>query len=208
MAYQKGDSLRALILNQASECVAELYFFQKNTKAIELILYHKESRLLNQEEKKLLTAKRQFLAEVSEDKYQISAAACCELQEVLVPYEKGYKFYLLSLTNQDSILPLGGDYLFKFNHALKLQSWNELHKFKKYSNKHKDLPPNAKIAAVSMPCGGENGNYIQASDICKFRLYGKNLDLEEFKTNCNKRAYTYNRRLNIVQIHLFPSERK
>ena len=173
LIYESGDSMVALILNKERQCIMQLTYPNDFSKEGSRNL---KQRNLTAEEQKLLTIKNKIIEQLDKKKYDVGCPQGYNLNAVLIPDGKSYKFYLLTGTSKKNVIPFGNDYLFTANKKGKITSFRKFHsnlipgmtEFKGY-----------KITEL-MHSHLKTTPYISATDICTFRLYAPMYKLEAF----------------------------
>jgi hypothetical protein len=174
MVYQSSDSVRVVFLNRAlNACVYEAIFLPLvdtpfSQKAV--------IRKLTPEEDRLFDARRKILLGITDKNYQVSCPDGYNLNIELFPVPGGYKFYLLTGTGQNGVIPFGNDYMFMADEKGKVLSLRKFH-----------------TRLISQPVAYEgekvvkmvhshirNEPFISATDICTFRLYGSYYGFDSF----------------------------
>jgi len=165
LIYQSGDSIKAVILEKNHDnCIYEMTFYKDAS-----ILNSESliSRELNDLEIKLLSIKRKLVNEIFTPKYEVSCPEDFDLNIQLIPYESGYKLYILTGTSKSNVIPFGNDYIFFADKNGEITSWRKFH---------------SGLISMTMPKGLDiigiththlpTEPFITATDICTFKLYG------------------------------------
>jgi len=175
LIYQSDDSIKAIILDKSREnCIYEMTYIHDFTIPNKEILVN---RPLYEEEKELQSVKNKIMITISEPAYQVTCQEGYDLNFELIPYEQGYKLYILTGTKKPDVIPLGNDYIFFANKNGDIQSWRKFH---------------SRLIATPTKYDGEKITgithshlrtepYISATDICTFKLYGSYYGLKQFK---------------------------
>lgn len=196
MIYQSGDSIKAIILEKdQNNCIYEMTYFNDFSIPIKENL---SSRCLTDFEKKLQSIKNKLLDEVFNQKYQVSCPEGYNLNIELIPYEFGYKLYIIAGTSKSDMIPFGNDYIFFADKNGEITSWRKFHSrliptVTKYEGEtvrgiiHSHL--------VSEP-------FITATDICTFRLYGSISGVKEFEilSTALSKVFTYDLDTNTIKV--------
>ncbi len=175
LIYQSGDSIKAIILDKGQDnCIYEMTYLK------DFSIPNKEnliSRELNEIEKKLQSIKKKLLEEIFTSKYQISCPEGYNLNIELIPYQLGYKLYIIAGTSKSDVIPFGNDYIFFADKNGEITSWRKFH---------------SRLISTTTKFNGETVRgithshlrtepFISATDICTFKLYGSLSGLKQFK---------------------------
>lgn len=195
LIYQSGDSIKAIILGKKhQDCIYEMTFFH------DMINPYKESlvgRKLSDEEEKLQAMKTTIMDKVLTPAYHVTCIEGYNLTIELIPYEAGYKLYILTGTSKHDIIPTGNDYIFFCDKTGEINSWRKFHsiliatKTKIEGQKVRSIIHSHLRAEV----------FITASDICTFRLYGAYYGLKQFKvlSTALSKTFTYDADKNTIE---------
>lgn len=175
LVFQKEDTIKTIILNKDKQCVYELSFINDFTRPTKEILSNRE---LNENEYKLLTIKNKILNQIIEKKYEVGCPDGFSLNMELLPFDSGYKLYILTGTSQSQIIPFGNDYLFLTDSKGEIISMRKFHS-RLISTMTKG--PNGEQVTKSIHSHLRSEPLISATDICTFRLYGSFYGQNEFK---------------------------
>ena len=176
LSYQIGDTTVVLFLSTNDSLISNYLF-----KGVEIkfLRSFQNKFSLSEQEKILLNAKRQIIAEAQKKKYETQLPEDCAFDYVFYPNQKGFTLYVLMIPVIDSILPLGGDRVFIFDHELKLLSFENAKRVRLASIRQKDNAPYSKLEWLSA------GNHSKTNDFkilipyyYKFRRYHHNLLLK------------------------------
>ena len=173
--YQENDTIKTIILNKNKQCVYELSFINDFSRPAKEILAQRE---LNENENKLLTIRDNILNQIVEKKYEVSCPDGFNLNMELLPYNSGYKLYILTGTSQPQIIPFGNDYLFLADPDGEILSMRKFHSRLIPST---TKGPNGAQITESMHSHLRTEPFISVTDICTFKLYGSLYEQKEFK---------------------------
>lgn len=175
LIYQSGDSIKAIIQEKGQDnCIYEMTYLK------DFSIPNKEnlvSRELNELEKKLQSIKMKLLEDIFTSKYQISCPEGYNLNIELIPYESGYKLYIIAGTSKSDVIPFGNDYIFFADKNGEITSWRKFH---------------SRLISTMTKYNGETVRgvthshlrtepFISATDICTFKLYGSLSGLKQFE---------------------------
>jgi len=175
LIYQSGDSIKAIILEKSQDsCIYEMTYLKDFSIPCKENLI---SRGLNDLEKKLQSIKKKLFKEVFTSKYQISCPEGYNLNMELIPYELGYKLYIIAGTSKSEVIPFGNDYIFFADKNGEITSWRKFH---------------SRLISMMTKYNGETVRsishshlrvepFISATDICTFKLYGSLYGLKQFE---------------------------
>ena len=196
LIYQSGDSIKAIILDKShNNCIYEMTYFKDFTILKSEILI---SRELNDTEKKLQSIKKKLTDEIFTPEYQISCPEGYSLNIELIPYELGYKLYLLAGTTKSEIIPFGNDYIFFADKNGEVTSWRKFHS--------RLIPMMTKYQGETVR-GISHSHlvkepFISATDICTFKLYGSISGIKKFEvlSTALSKVFTYDLDSNTIKI--------
>jgi hypothetical protein len=195
LIYRSVDSIKAIILGKDhATCIYEMTFFGDPTNPFRESF---ENRKLNDTEEELQSIKTKMVKESLQPAYQVVCAEGYSLVIELIPYESGYKLYVLTGTSKRDIIPMGNDYVFFAGTDGEITSWRKFHS--------ELIPAKTKIQdqkvlsiihthLVSEP-------FISATDICTFRLYAGFYGLKQFKvlSTALSKCFTYDSVKNSIE---------
>lgn len=166
--YQAGDTLKAIILDKKKEnCIYEMSFLNNFTNPIKELF---DIRTLNANENKLLSIRDKLIKQAFSSNYQIAKVEGFNLNVQLIPYQLGYKLYLISGTTKPDVIPFGNDYIFFADQNGEITSWRKFHS--------RLIPSLFKFQGQTvkgvMHSHLATEPFITATDICTFKLYGSN----------------------------------
>lgn len=196
LIYQAGDSIKAVILEKnQNNCIYEMTYLNDFAIPVRETLI---SRELNDKEKKLQEIKSKLIEQVFSSKYPVSCPDGYSLNLELIPYESGYKLYIITGTSKRDIIPMGNDYIFFADFNGEITSWRKFH---------------SRLIALMTKYNGETVRgivhshlqaepFMTASDICTFKLYGSIYGLNDFKvlSTALSKYFTYNLEKNTIEI--------
>jgi hypothetical protein len=173
LVYQLKDSMITIFMNRTMDaCIYEAIYtpyFDVPTKQIVA------TRPLNATEKRLHEISGKIVQQIEEKKYPITCPKEYNLNLELIPYEKGYKLYILTGTSQSKVIPFGNDYIFFADQQGNITSWKPFH------TRLIDQPTVIDGNQVrSLSHSHRQEPFITATDICTFRLYAPMYDQEDF----------------------------
>ena len=196
LIYQSEDSIKAVILEKGqNNCIYEMTYFKDFSMPTKENLI---SRELTDSEKKLLSIKTKLINSIFTPTYQISCPEGYNLNVELIPYELGYKLYILAGTSKSNVIPFGNDYIFFADKKGEITSWRKFH---------------SRLISMMTKYNGETVRgithshlrtepFISATDICTFKLYGSLYGLKEFKvlSTALSKYFTYDLNKNTIEI--------
>lgn len=173
LIYQDGDTIKGIIINSGDIVVATYLFYQDFTKEYSSDLTRRD---LSDKESKLLTARNEILNNLNKYKYPVTCPDGFSLNMILIPYNDGYKFYIITGTSQNGVIPFGNDYIFFAGSDYAIKDWRKFHSglIPVESNSGE----NAIISSVHSHLKKEP--FISATDICTFKLYASYVGLNSF----------------------------
>ena len=174
LVYQENNSIKTIILNKSNQCIYELTYENDFSKPTTERLINRE---LSENESNLLTIKNKILTQIVKKKYQVGCPEGFSLNFVLLPYNKGYKFYILTGTSQHNVIPFGNDYLFLTNLKGKVLSTRKFHS---KLIPTKTMMTNGGQVTLTKHSHLKTEPFISATDICTFKLYGSLYGMTEF----------------------------
>lgn len=174
LVYQIKDTIKVIILNMSNSCIYELSFLNDLN-----IPYYENltKRNLTESEEKLLNIKNKIINELIAKNYSVECPTGFSLNKVLIPFDKGYKLYILTGTSQSQIIPFGNDYLFLTDEKGVILTW------KKFHSRLLSVPtisPNGDPIKRTTHSHLRTEPFISATDICTFKLYGSIYGQKEF----------------------------
>jgi len=195
LIYQSGDSVKAIILDKGREnCIYEMTYIRDFTIPSNEVLI---SRSLTDKENELLSVKNKIMESISTPAYPVTCQDGYNLNFELIPYEQGYKLYILTGTAKKDVIPLGNDYIFFADKNGEITSWRKFH---------------SRLISTMTNYNGEKVTeithshlrtepYISATDICTFKLYGSYYGLKQFKvlSTALSKYFTYDSDKNTIE---------
>jgi len=195
--YLKLDTIKTIILNKDNKCIYEYSFINNFDKPT---LENSNFRDLNTIESYLIKIKEGIISNIEKNKqYEVKCPDGYELNNILIPIVNGYKFYLITGTSQNNIIPFGNDYLFNIDNDGSITSWKKFH--------------SRLIATMTKGPDGEEVRgvfhshlrtepFISPTDICTFRLYGPLYKMNEFSvySPALSKYMKYNIKKNNIEI--------
>jgi len=176
LSYMLKDTIIAIIYNREdfNYCIYELQFVDSFDKPVKESF---EKRVISELEKKLIIARDRIIDEIILNEFEVFVPDGFSLNFVILPFEQGYKLYILTGTSQPNIIPFGNDYIFIADSNYEITYWRKF---------HSRLIPQSTVGP-----GGEQVRslthshlrtepFISATDICTFMLYGGYYGLNEF----------------------------
>lgn len=186
LTYEVNNGMKTIVLSKDAECIYEALFFLKNDSYKENMI----KRDLSRYEENLLKIRENIINQLIDEEYDVGAPDGFSLNMILLPFENGFKFYILTGTSERNIIPFGNDYLFYTDKEGTIQSW------KKFHTKLVPLFTHVKGEAVVTLSHShvKEEPFISATDICTFKLYGGLYDLPEFSvySPALSKYFTYN----------------
>jgi len=194
LIYQSGDSIKSIIMEKGkSNCIYEMTYVTDFTTP-----YQEKSvnRGLSTLEIKLMNMRTKLLKEIFTPAYNVTNSEGYNLNVELIPFETGYKLYIITGTSKSDIIPMGNDYIFVADINGNITSWRKFHsrlipaitkinggKVREITHSHLRIEP-----------------FISATDICTFKLYGSIYGLDEFKvySPALSKYFTYNAVKNTI----------
>lgn len=194
--YQSGDSIKSIILDKKQEnCISDMTYFNNFTTPTKELLV---SRPLNEKEKELISIKKKLIDQIFTSKYEISQVDGFSYNIQLIPYESGYKLYMISGTSKSNLIPFGNDYVFFADKNAVISSWRKFHSRlistpTKYEGETVRGITHSHLVAEP---------FITATDICTFRLYGSISGVKMFKvlSTALSKVFTYDLESNTITV--------
>ena len=175
LIYQTEDTVKSIVFEKGiNECIYELQFTTDFSNPYKEIV---GNRQLTENENKLQLLKLKITDEALSAKYDVTCPEGYSLNMQLIPYNIGYKLYILSGTSQTDLVPLGNDYVFFANTSGEINSWRKFHSHLIYS----PTQYNGKQIVGLMHSHLKTEPYITATDICTFKLYAEFCLLDNFE---------------------------
>jgi hypothetical protein len=196
MVYQSNDSVRVVFLNRNLDvCIYEAVFlpFVDTPFAQKTI-----TRSLSPVETKLFDVRRRIIEQITEQKYFVTCPEGYNLNLELIPFDGGYRFYLITGTGQSGIIPFGNDYLFVTDGNGKIKRWRKFHT----RLITQPIEMDGKRVESMMHSHIRDEPFISASDICTFRLYGSFYGYDRFDvySPALSATFTYKMATNTIEI--------
>lgn len=193
--YQSADTIKAIILDKDINCIYELSFLDPENPAKEIV----NKRALTSRENELLNVRENILRELANGKYKVDCPENYDLNMIMLPFEKGYKFYILTGTTGNNVVPFGNDYLFITDKEGTIKSWKMFHTgiLPAYTKS-----PKGEKIELMMHSHTRDEPFISATDICIFRLYSALYSLKEFHVYSPglSKVFSYSVETNKVEI--------
>jgi len=101
LVYRKKDSTKVLFIKDSTIAIEYNY----KSDLFRPITILKDSRPLSKREKKLIMLKRKIKLTLKNEEYLLDKCTNCWLDEQIMPYQSGYKYYFLSVTNEKDVIP-------------------------------------------------------------------------------------------------------
>ena len=197
LIYKDGDAIKTTILDEENKfCTYELTFITDFNKPTYENLTKRE---LTENEEKLLNIKNKILNEIIEKKYEVGCPEGYSLNKILIPFNQGYKLYIITGTSQSQIIPFGNDYLFYADENGDVTSWKKFHS-RLISTQTKG--PNGEAVRELTHSHLRIEPFISATDICTFKLYGILYNIDEFSVYSPELSiyFTYNLKKDTIKI--------
>ena len=173
ITYEEEGEIRTVILDKTPVCIAE-YAFEND---FDKPKYAKtEKRELSGKEKALIGIRDKLLQNISNRKYEVIVPEGYNLNFILLPHADKYKFYVITGTSQDNVIPFGNDYIFFADKNGEIENW---HKFHSRLIPGYIMEEGKKVAEV-IHSHLKTTPLITATDICTFMLYAPFYDIDTF----------------------------
>ena len=150
-------------------------------------------------EKELLDMKLKMINQISDSKYDVSIPQGFDPNFVFIKNNTEFKLYIIMGTSETGVIPFGNDYLFKSDLDGNITNWKKFHS--------RMIPIKTKVVNGHKVKSSYHSHlnttpFITATDVCTFRLYGENTDMEDFSVLCTAtdKIYTYNLKTNKITI--------
>jgi hypothetical protein len=173
--YEDSGEIKIIILGKNRQfCVAEYVFEEDfdNPKYVRI-----DKRNFSDKEKGLIEMREKIFDNISNPKYGISVPYDgYSLNFILIPYANKYKFYVITGTEQENVIPFGNDYIFITNKKGKIKSWHKFHSrlipgYTMYDGNKVTEMTHSHMRTTPL---------ITATDICTFMLYAPLYDIDAF----------------------------
>lgn len=174
IVYERNDSTFCVFLNEDKTCIATYAFFKNFDKTA---LADKTHRDLSTEENTLFEIREKILNQIIEEEYEVTFYENYDPNLILLPYENGYKFYIISGTSLNNIIPFGNDYIYFADNEGNIEQWRKFHS-RLIPAETKDDKGRKIVSFIHSHLKTEP--FITATDICTFRIYAELYDLNEF----------------------------
>ncbi len=198
LVMSSGDTVKAVVRSKKTGLKIYTVSFTRNPQ--KPVLVEKTGCELTAREQKLWKIKDDISLQVFSDTYKIGWPKGYNPVLELLPYENGYKFYILMGTAQRDLIPFGNDYVFFIDKAGKIVSWRKFHS--RMIIAQTKIEGKEVIGLTHSHLQAEP--YISATDICTFRLYAPMYKLEDFKVLSTNLSvfFTYNIKNNTISWEL------
>lgn len=175
LTYKSNDTVKTVYLNIDQNLVVAEYSFKNNLK--NAVKENFRQRKLNDIETNLRNVREKILSQLSDPKYEVGAPEGYTLNIIIIPFNEGYKTYLIPGTSQSGIIPFGNDYLFYSDKEGKISSSKRFH-----SRLIPTMTAMAGEGTMTMTTHSHlrTNPFISATDICTFKLYAPLTTLDEF----------------------------
>lgn len=190
LTYFDSGKIKSVIIDKDLKNVLGEYEFQRDSMMPVKEIVRK--RTLSDTETNLMKVRENIFHQLADEKYAIKTSRGFNPNLIVLPFQNGYKAFLIFGTSEPNIIPLGNDYYFRTDASGKITEWRKLHAgFIPLLAKD-----NTGRTAKAIVHNHLQGNtFISSTDICTFKLYGTFLEVDEckvysFDLNC---VFTYNR---------------
>lgn len=175
LTYKNNDTVKTVFLNIGQDLVVAEYFFKNNLK--KAVKENFGQRKLNNLEVSLRNVRAKIVSQLSDPKYEVTAPEGFTLNMITIPFNEGYKTYLIPGTSQSGIIPFGNDYLFYSDKDGIISSSVRFH-----SRLIPTMTAMADGGKMTMTTHShlKTTPFISATDICTFKLYAPFTTLEAF----------------------------
>jgi hypothetical protein len=176
LVYMQNDTINSIIYSRrkSSECIFEMSFLNSFDKPV---YESKQKRLITDYERKLMIARDRIIDEIVQNEIPVTVPEGYKLNFVVLPYEDGYKFYIMTGTSKADVIPFGNDYIFFTDNNWKITNWRKFHS--RLIPQPTSAPNGEKITSMTHS-HLKTEPFISATDICTFMLYGGYYGLNEF----------------------------
>lgn len=172
--YRNDQDIVTIIMNKEDKVAATYTFNNGSSEEYDTDL---SLRNLTDNEAFLLAARDSILNNITKGKYPISCPSGYSLNLILFPYENGFKYYFITGTSQNGVIPFGNDYIFFAGKDYSIQSWRKFHSRLipvQQMNGKGELTSTSHSHLKTEP-------FISATDICTFKLYAGYVGLKSFQ---------------------------
>ncbi|NBG65456.1 hypothetical protein [Acidiluteibacter ferrifornacis] len=188
LSYLSGDTLRVIYINKEIKCIYEVVFVGHFSKPISL---DTRERSLNLYEDSLFKIKDILTSNLINDSLPVGYNS----KNIIIPEDNGFRLYKITTTQFPNIIPFGNDFLYRFDIKGRLKDKAIFYNFKPKSYDSKTF----KLILVY----NKNIPFLFSTDIVKFRLYCKDIDIKEFTAYSprNRIYFTFNKLTNKIITH-------
>lgn len=158
--YEEGDVVKCIAVNADNQCIYEESFLPANNQPYSI---KNEQRELTEKEKTLRNIRAKVFAAISDNKW-VTVYDGFPVNPILIPFDGGYKFYLICSSSKGGVVPWGNDYLFLTDAEGKVESWKKFHSRMIPMDICNETPIMTHSHLRTEP-------FISATDICTFNLY-------------------------------------
>lgn len=158
--YEEGDTVKCIAVNANNQCIYEESFLPVGSLPHSI---KNEVRELTEKEKALRHIRGKIFAAIGENKW-VAVHEGFPINPILIPFEGGYKFYLICGSSKGGVVPWGNDYLFLTDAEGKVKSWKKFHSRMIPMETRDDI-------TMMMHSHVKTEPFISATDICTFNLY-------------------------------------
>lgn len=176
LTYLRQDTVVAIIYDRMdfTKVIFELLFTDPANEPVAKSL---SKRTVTEYEKELILARDNIINGIIDNEYDVREPEGFSLNFVILPFEQGYKLYILTGTSQHNIIPFGNDYIFFANAEGEITRWRKFHS---RLIPQSTVGPGGEPITTMMHSHLRSEPYISATDICTFMLYGGYYGLNEF----------------------------
>jgi hypothetical protein len=176
---------------QSQNCIAAYSFQNEFDKPKSTVI---ETRELSAKEKGLLELRGKIFQNIGDPQYEVVVPEGYDLNFVLLPFGEKYKFYIMTGTSQNRIIPFGNDYLFITDKNGTIESRQKFHSRMIAAEVTEDTEKLVHSHLKTTP-------FITPTDICTFKLYAPFCyGIDEFSVYASGKYMKYSRKSNTISI--------
>ncbi len=168
IVYQTDDTIRTVFTD--SECRAVMSILSIGPHS-EICAVDTVRRALSEQENKLLDIKLRMLDKIAWGEIDIECPTGYSLNHILIPDREGYRFYVLTGTFLQKVIPLGNDRLFRLDRNGEIVSSRKYHSQLIPMNTDDRNDQQNNVTGL-LHSHLKHEPFISPTDICTFRLYG------------------------------------
>ncbi len=175
IVYEIENGVKSIVFSENLEYVILEMDYEFGNQ--DYVFFSKEKRSVTEKEAHLVNIRDKIIDNIIREKYKVIQYENYTFNTVLLEKDFGYRFYLLTGTTLNWVVPFGNDYLFETDFEGDITKYKRIHQtlinFEIYTDEGHEVVSHMHSHLKSEP-------YITATDICTFRLYARLYDLDNF----------------------------